>query len=200
MSNFDPVTLARLRFLPLASADDYAAAVLDLNASLGKEVLAKADLPKGTELRTRLAIQDTSLAFNALTSILTSIADNEEQRENLVFLLAKAIDDSLNLGAFYMAGRPKEELPQPITAADIARKGGKRSVELRKAAIEEGWHKHARALALEIRAELPAIAQRPLSAEIGERWKDLVFKPGFDSLLRFVRDNEASGTIPRRKV
>lgn len=205
MTDFDPITLARLRHLvPGVSADDYAAAVLDLNSSLGRDVLANADLPKGTELRARLAMQDTSLAFGAITRILTSIANTEEQRENLVFLLAKAIDDSLNLGAFYMAGRPKEDLPAPITAEEIARelarKGGKQSAKVRQEALAEGWHKHARALALEIRAETPRLAQRPLATEIGERWKEEGFKPGFDSLVIFVRNGEADGTIPRRVV
>lgn len=201
MSDFDPVTLARLRHLvPGVTADDYASAVLDLNASLGKDVLESPDLKKGTELRTRLAIQDTALAFNAISRIVTAIASTEEQRENLVFLFAKAIDDSLNLGAFYMAGRAKEDLPPPITINDIARKGGQRSGERRAAKAREGWHKHALELAIELRSRIPKIAQKTLAGQIGECWREEGFQPGFDALLDFVRACEADGKLPRRKV
>ena len=205
MNDFDPVTLARLRFLSHeVTADDYARAILDFNTSLGEDVLASPDLPKGTELRTKLVMRDTRFAFDAITRILTTIARTEEQRENLVFLMAKTIDDSLNLGAFYMADRPKEDLPAPITAEEIARemarRGGKRSVEKRQEALSDGWHKYAKELALQIRAEMPAIAQRALAAEIGERWKVEGFKPGPDSLRNFISTCESNGSIPRRKV
>ncbi len=130
MTEFDPITLARRRFLSYGvTADEYAEAVLDLNTSLAADVLATPGLKRGTELRTRLAMQDTRLAFDALIRILTIIAQTEEQRENLTFLLAKTIDDSLNLGAFYMVGRAEAELPLPITAADFASNGGKRRAE-----------------------------------------------------------------------
>ena len=197
MTDFDPVTLARLRHLvPGVSADDYAAAVLALNASLGEGVLAKADLPKGTELRTRLAVQDTSLAFGAITRILTSIANTEEQRENLVFLLAKAIDDSLNLGAFYMAGRPEEDLPPPITAADIARRGGEERARRDEQAKKPVKERFAAICAELMRADCNRLAAELIRAAKQEYGGSRPTLPGDKQLSTWLAAAVASGAVP----
>ncbi len=202
MTDFDPVTPARRKVLDLqglTSSEEMIDAVLALVEILGKDVIARNDTTEAQRLRAAAAYTDTRVICDGLINVVRSLPLlTEDQKQNVLFLLAKALDDVLNLGGIYMTGKTKSELP--VSVSEAGRNGGHQRGRQRRQAAEVGWHKHARDLASAIRSETPELAQKPLATEVGERWKEEDgFKPGFDSLLAFIRSEETAAAIPRRK-
>jgi hypothetical protein len=62
------------------------------------------------------------------------------------------------------------------------------------------WTTHAKELAISIRSEQPALSREKLMSEIEFGWKSDVATPGRDALERYIKELEASGELPPKKV
>jgi hypothetical protein len=81
--------------------------------------------------------------------------------------------------------------------AEQKREAGRKSGESRLA--KRPWVKHARELAIEIRAANPKSSQDEVATEIMARWKDGKNRhPGHPTLKKYISELEAAGVIPRR--
>jgi hypothetical protein len=103
----DPVTLVRLSSV-IASGfqneTELGDAILKFVSQIGKDLLDGGSLNEEETRGVRLTLNDTPITFAALTSFPLP----KEQKANLVFMLAKLMDDMLSLGATAMTAGNKD--------------------------------------------------------------------------------------------
>jgi hypothetical protein len=105
---------------------EFADAILKFVSQIGQDLLDGGALSSEQASGIRLTLNDTPIAFAVLTSIFSL---PKEQKANLVFMLAKLMDDMLSLGAVAMTAG-SEDLASRVLKGGA--RGGSRSAETRR--------------------------------------------------------------------
>lgn len=80
-----------------------------------------------------------------------------------------------------------------------SKKGGKRSVDVRRKKARDTWEKYARDLIIEIRAEKPDCTQSKMYELLKKRWPQSAAQlPSDRTVLPYLRKLESNGVVPTR--
>lgn len=191
----DPVTRVRLSTV-IASGFrnelELADAILRLVSKIGQDLLNSGYLSEQETKGVRLTLNDTPIAFAALTSFPLP----EEQKANLVFMLAKLMDDMLSLGAKAMTAGNKDIALRVIKGGG---RGGDNSTITRREQ-QKAWQDRVLMEATKIIQKNNRLTQDDLGTKIAERWQ-----PGWPRLptrkpvIAFLSIAESDGRLPPRR-
>jgi hypothetical protein len=189
----DPVTLVRLNSV-IASGfqneTELADAILKFISQIGKDLLDGGSLNEEETRGVRLTLNDTPITFAALTSFPLP----EEQKANLVFMLAKLMDDMLSLGATAMTAGNKDIALRVLNGGV---RGGNRSTVTRRQTQKE-WQALALTLATGITQKNNRLTQDDLETKIRDRWqKGWPRLPGRKSIIDLLSKAQGDGRLPR---
>jgi hypothetical protein len=190
----DPVTLVRVSTVIASGFGDeseLADAILKLVSRIGKDLLDSGSLNKEETRGVRLTLNDTPIAFAALTSFPLP----EEQKANLVFMLAKLMDDMLSLGATAMTAGNKDIASRVLKGG--ARRGhGSTKTRRRK---QKEWQDCVLTVAKEITQKNNGLTQDDLATKIEERWQSSWPRlPTRKPVIAFLSKAQSDERLPRR--
>jgi hypothetical protein len=190
----DPVTPVRVSTV-LASGfrdeSELADAILKFVSQIGKDLLDSGSLNNEQTRGVRLTLNDTPITFAALTSFPLP----EEQKANLVFMLAKLMDDMLSLGATAMTAG-NEDIALRVLNGGV--RGGRRSTEVRRQ-TQRDWQDLVLTLAKEITQKNNRLTQDDLATKITDRWqKGWPKLPTRKLVIAFLSTAQSKGWLPRR--
>jgi hypothetical protein len=190
----DPVTLVRVSTVIASGFRDeseFADAILKLVSQIGKDLLDGGNLTNEQASGVKLALNDTPIAF----AVLTSFPPPGEQRSNLVFMLAKLMDDMLSLGSTAMTAGSKDIALRVLKEAG---RGGRGSTDTRRRKRRE-WQDQAITVAKEIVGKNKTLTQDDLATIIEKRWHSSWPRlRGRKSVINLISEAQKDGRLPRR--
>jgi hypothetical protein len=189
----DPVTLVHLSSV-IASGfqneTELADAILKFVSQIGKDLLDGGSLNEEETRGVRLTLNNTPITFAALTSFPLP----EEQKANLVFMLAKLMDDMLSLGATAMTAGNKDIASRVLNGGVL---GGHRSTETRRQ-TQKDWQARALTVAKEIVGKNSRLTQDDLATKIQGHWHSSWPRlPGRKSIIDLLSKAQGDGRLPR---
>lgn len=190
----DPITLTRLSTVAASGFQnemELADAILKFVSQIGKDLLDGGKLSNEEASGVKLTLNDTPIAFAALTSFPLPA----EQKANLVFRLTKLMDDMLSLGATAMTAGNKDIALRVLKGGAL---GGRGSTKTRRRQQKE-WQDCALTVANEITQKNNRLTQDDLATKIAEHWhSDWARLPGHNSVIAFLSTAQSDGRLPRR--
>jgi hypothetical protein len=190
----DPVTLARLSTVAASgfrNETELADAILKFVSQIGKDLLDGGKLSNEEASGVKLTLNNAPIAFAALTSF--SLA--REQKANLVFMLARLMDDMLSLGATAMTAGNKDIALRVLKGGAL---GGHESTKTRRRKQKE-WQACVLTVAKEITQKNNGLTQDDLATKIAERWQSSWPRlPTRKPVIAFLSKAQGDGRLPRR--
>jgi hypothetical protein len=189
----DPVTLARLSTVMASgfqSETELADAILKFVGQIGKDLLDGGALSNEEASGVRRALNDTPITFAALTSFPLP----EEQKANLVFMLAKLMEDMLSLGATAMTAGNKDIALRVLNGGV---RGGQKSTETRRQ-TQKDWQARVLTVAKGIVGKNSRLTQDDLATKIQGHWHSSWPRlPGRKSIIDLLSKAQGDGRLPR---
>jgi hypothetical protein len=194
----DPVTLVRLQTV-LASGfrneTELADAILRFVSEIGQDLLDGGALSDEQAFGVKLTLNDTPLAFATLAAAMTSLPLPGEQKANLVFMLARLIDDMMSLGAVAITAGNEDIALRVLKGAG---RGGRGSTDTRRRKRRE-WQDQAITVAKEIVGKNKTLTQDDLATIIEKRWHSSWPRlRGRKSVINLISEAQKDGRLPRR--
>jgi hypothetical protein len=190
----DPVTRIRLATVAASGFDDeskMAAALLEFVDHVGKELLENGKLSDEQTIGLKRALNDTPIAFRALTSLPLP----PEQKSNLIFVLTKLMDDMLSLAATAMTAGDANIASKVMNGA---LRGGLASAETRRSK-QRAWRDQALKVVTEIVQKNNRLTLDDLVTKLEESWRsEWARLPGRKLVIAFLSAARKDGTLPPR--
>ena len=170
MTLLHPVTQERINIVAASgfkSELELADAILKFVSKTGKDLLEGGSLSEDETKGVKSTLNDTPIAFAALVAALTSLPLIREQKANLVFMLAKLMDDMLSLGATAMTAGSKDIASRVITGSSHGGFKGSKTRQNKQKVWQDRFLEWAR----ELYQKNKSLTQEDYETKIRERWQ-----------------------------
>ena len=174
---------AALTEMQLASSSDILVRLVRYIERTSQEILADRD--KLSELQRagiQRAVMDTTRSVEVMHDLIVDQKLTTEQTENLLFALAKLIDDALEVGFYHALDRKSLRISERIISG--GQEGGKKT-GLKSQNKAMAWKAIVEEEILRIRQDDPGLSQDKLAERIIDCWKGEK-SPGHQSITKHI--------------